>query len=341
MLFQLYFTLKPSYVCVYVGTVEPMWSDVKHQKPTNQPVLFSLYTQPLSDILTSHNCSFHRYADDTELSKSVHPDLFVSAQSSIQSCIADILLWMNTNKLKLNPEKTEAMISGSKHTLSKVLADFMSISDASIVFAPFVKYLGVTLDSSLTMQRHISDVCRSTFLALRRIAAIRPFLSPKSTSVLLHASVTCRLAYCNSALSGVSADQLSRLQRVQNSAARLVLKKRKREHITPLLRQLHWLPVAFRVKYKLAVLAFRHFDGSLPPYLSKSLTIYQPSRNLRSSAEKLLVIPKRNLQSGRHSFSFSAPAVWNSFPSDVRNTPTLSLFKSRIKTHFFKCSFYR
>ena len=76
--------------------------------------------------------------------------------------LSNILLWMNRNKLKLNSEKTEATSSGSKHNLSKVLADFMSINNDSIVFAPYLKYLAVTLGSSL--QRHISDVCHSTSL---------------------------------------------------------------------------------------------------------------------------------------------------------------------------------
>ena len=125
------------------------------------------------------------------------------------------------------------------------------------------------------MQRYISDICRSTFLALRRIATIRPFLSFQSTSILLLAAVTPRLDYCNSALSGIPTDQLACLQRVQNSAVCLLLKKRKRVHITPLLQHLRWLPISFGITYKLAVLAFCHFDSSLPSYLSKSLTIYQ------------------------------------------------------------------
>ena len=102
---------------------------------------------------------------------------------------------MNSNKLKLNPEKTKAMVSSTRHRLCQTPSSSMSVNGSTISYLPSVKYLGVTLDSSLIMERHISTVCRSTFLALRRISSIRPFLSSKSTATLVHATVTSRLDY--------------------------------------------------------------------------------------------------------------------------------------------------
>ena len=145
-----------------------------------------------------------------------------------------------------------------------------------------------------------------------------------------------RLDYCNSALIDLSDEDLCQFQRVQNSAARLVSGKRKRDHISPILKDLHWLPIKQRCRYKIAVLVYRHFDGSLPAYLSQSLTTYVPSRTLRSSAEKLLKLPKFNLKSiGERSFSFQAPKVWNSLPSSLRDSPTLPQFKRDLKTFLF------
>ena len=110
--------------------------------------------------------------------------------------------------------------------------------------------------------------------------------------------------------------------------------------LTRVLKELHWLPVKFRCQYKIATLAYRHFEGSLPPYLSSSLCTYEPSRSLRSSNEKLLKIPKRNLKSfGQRSFSFMAPSLWNSLPATLRNVPTLSQFKSQLKTFLFAQAF--
>ena len=117
------------------------------------------------------------------------------------------------------------------------------------------------------------------------------------------------------------------------------MQKRKRDHVTPLLKELHWLPIPFRIQFKLATLAFRHFDNSLPLYLSQQLTTYQSSRNLRSSSEKLLKIPRTNLKSaGDRSFQSAIPNIWNSLPAELRNSPSLSSFKTNLKTYLFRQS---
>ena len=131
-------------------------------------------------------------------------------------------------------------------------------------------------------------------------------------------------------------EQITRIQKIQNNAARLILKKSKRDHVTLLLKELHWLPVKYRIQYKLATLAFRHFDSTLLPYLSSSLCTYQPSRSLRSLTERLLKIPKTNLKTFvARSFGYIVPTVWNSLPADLRASPSLPTFKVNLKTHFF------
>ena len=118
-------------------------------------------------------------------------------------------------------------------------------------------------------------------------------------------------------------------------------KKSKRDHVTPLLKELHWLAVKYRIQYKLATLAFRHFDGTLPSYLSSSLCTYQLSRSLRSSTEKLLKIPKTNLKTfGERSFDYIVPTVWNWLPADLRASPSLPIFKVNLITHFVRQAFW-
>ena len=304
------------------------------------PILFTLYSQPLSDLICRHKCDYHKYADDTQLSKGAPPDQFQSLLCDIQTCIESLVGWMYSNKLKLNAEKTDVLPVASTSRLSSVGRDSVDIGGKRIPFRSSVRNLGVHLDQTLSMQQHISSVCRAAYLELRRIASIRPYLIQSATAQLVSSAITSRLEYCNSILAGLPLKQISRLQRVQNNAAKLVLRKSKYDQVTPLLQELHWLPMKFRPQYKIATFVYRFFDGSLPGYLSQTLCAYEPTRNLRSSCEKLLKVPKRNTKTfGERSFSFLAPSVWNSLPSGLRNSSTLPLFKSRLKTHLFTTAF--
>ena len=185
------------------------------------------------------------------------------------------------------------------------------------------------------MKEQVTSLCRSSYFHhLRKIGSIRPYLSNESTAQLVSSMILSRFDYCNSTLSGLPCS-LNRLQKVQNNAARLVLRKRKSDRVIPLLEKLHWLPVEARMHYKIATLAFRHFENSLPPYLSELLHTYQPSRTPRSSSEKLLKVPKTNLKSaGNKSFHFQAAKIWNSLPTNVRSSPSLSPFTKNLKTSF-------
>ena len=227
-------------------------------------------------------------------------------------------------------DKTEVMIVDTVSRVKQVSSNSITILNSDIKIQESVKYLGVRLDQTLSMSNHISDVCRSSFLSLRRIGCIRPCLSDRATSCLVNSIVTSRLDLCNSSLTGITTDQLNRLQRIQNCAARIIMKKRKYDHITPVIYELHWLPLEFRIQYKLAVLAFRHFEGTLPSYLPVTLWTYKSTRSLPSSTERLLKSPRVNLKSaGERSFHFAAPAVWNSLPNSLRNIHSLPQFKKR------------
>ena len=304
------------------------------------PILFTLYSQPVSDKIREHNISYQKSADDTQLHKASQPTEFQCLVSDFESRFLSVKAWMLSNKLKLNDEKTEAMLVGSRQAINLTEAESIQIDGKNILLNPHVKNLGVFLDNTLSMEQHISHLCRSAYLAMRQIASIYRYLTEKNTVQLMCSFVLSRLDYCNATLAGLPATHIARLQRIQNNAARLVLQKSKRQHVTLLLKQLHCLPIQTRIDYKLATLAFRHFDGSLPQYLSSRLDIYQPSRSLRSSNDRLLRVPRWKLKSfGYRSFSYQGPVVWNSLPTDLKLSSSLSSFKSRLKTLLFKKSY--
>ena len=301
------------------------------------PVLFTLYTQPLSFVIERHNLNFHFFADDTQLLNSAKPEDIDELLASISCCFLDIKNWMTENKLKLNSDKTEALLVGTRQKLASLSVTDLQLGDATVPFSSTVKSLGMFLDSTLSMQPHISFLIKTCFFHLRRIATIRRYLTPEACTKLVITLLFSRLDYCNSLLAGLPAASIQGLQRVQNCAARLVLKKKKSDHISPLLYSLHWLPIQNRILYKLASLCYKCLNDSAPDYLISCLEIYTKPRPLRSAAHKLnLTIPRTKLvTAGQRAFTYSGPSAWNTLPLQLRQSSNFNIFKTGLKTHLF------
>lgn len=150
---------------------------------------------------------------------------------------------MEHDKLLLNDEKTEFLILGTRQQMSKINISSITVGSSQVERLSVVKNLGTFLDDKLSMNAHINKVFNVSFYYIHNIWRIRKYLSPNSTETLIHAFITSRLDYCNSLLYGTPQVQIDKLQRVQNAAARLIFKQPKFSHITPLLCQLHWLPI--------------------------------------------------------------------------------------------------
>ena len=141
----------------------------------------------------------------------------------------------------------------------------------------------------------------------------------------------------NSLLAGASASQLQKLQRIQNAMARLICRSKQQEHITPVLKSLHWLPIHMGLIFRLLLLVFKALHNAGPVCLRDWLHVYQPRRSLRSSSQGLLLeIPSSRLKScGDRSFSYASSTEWNKLPLEVRSRCTVSSFKSALTTFFF------
>ncbi len=241
--------------------------------------------------------------------------------------------------MKFNDDKMEVMLLGSSHQLKKVTLSDIPIGAVSVTPSTAVRNLGVLQDASLTMSSHISKICSSAHLHLRNIARIRPYLSPHTTEQLVHAFISSKLDMGNALLYGLPATQIDRLQLIQNHAARLVTGTKKTAHITPILEQLHWLPVRLRIQYKILMQVFKALHDQGPIYIRDLLDKYTPMRTLRSGSDLLLVDPRTRTSFGDRAFSKAAPCLWNKLPASVRHSETLVIFKRRLKTHLFKTAF--
>ena len=286
----------------------------------------------------------HMYADDTQMIEQTTIPGIPGTIMKLQSCIEATQEWCKSRRLQLNPAKTELIWFGSKANLKKMADLDLNLYIGADVIKPVsvVRDLGVFLDSELSMRHHINTVVRSCFFHLRRLKSVRRILGAEVTSGLVSAFVTTRLDYCNSVLAGLPQSKIDPLQRVQNAAARLVAGTGTRDHITPVLRSLHWLPIKFRIIYKLCVLMHLVRVGRSPAYLSDMMTSVAdlPGRErLRSSSSFQYELPRLKLKFGERSFSFSGPKAWNSLPSNLQELTNTDTFKKLLKTHLFKLAF--
>ena len=135
------------------------------------------------------------------------------------------------------------------------------------------------------MKQHVIKVCQTAYYELKRISSIRIYLTEDATKNLVTSCVLSRLDYCNSLLMDTPNSVIQPMQNAQNAAARLILRALRHKHCTPLLQQLHWLPISEHIKYKTACMCYNSTTGSAPSYLSELLQLYSPSRSLRSSSD--------------------------------------------------------
>ena len=224
------------------------------------PLLFTIYTSSLLDVNEKYLPSVHCYADDTQLYVSFRPadeTGHLDANTAIECCTKAIRCWMRENKLLLNEEKIEFLLIGTKQQLAKVYIGCIKVGKVNIAPHSPVKNLGVWCDSNLSMVNRITKTCSAAFYYLYNIRRIRKYLTKECTETLIHAFISSRLDYCNSLLFGVPECHLHKSQRVQNVAARLIFQESRICHITPLLKSLHWLPVKYRIVFKMILIAFK------------------------------------------------------------------------------------
>ena len=305
------------------------------------PRKYCMFSKPIGEICKRHNMLYHGYADDTQSYLVINSkDKWTSVATRLEACLSDISSWMQSNMLKINQDKTELIIFAPKHQ-AKDLSDCKLLFDGTIVHeSAFVKNLGSHFDKTLSMEKQANAISKSCFFHLRNIGRIRPFITINACKTLVNSLVTSRLDYANVLLCGVNNKVLGKLQRIQNTAARLITKTKKHEHITPVLKSLHWLPVPFRVQYKVLLYTFKIRHELAPVYMNELISEYHPPRALRSDSANLLNTPRTRTKSyGEKRFDKCASTLWNSLPVDIRHIHSLAGFKKALKTHLFRIAY--
>ena len=203
-----------------------------------------------------------------------------------------------------------------------------------------VKNLGVTIDPLLDMHEHVNMVCKSVAFHLYNVWRIRKYIDKPTAEKVVHALATSKLDYCNALLCGCHKYSLDKLQRMQNMAAKIIAQQPKFSHVSPILKELHWLPISARVEYKIAHVLFKSVSCTAPAYLSDMFQEYVPSVTLRSATKCLLNVPNYRLKTfGGRAISVFGANFWNQLPTMLRHVESLEDFKEKLKTYLFQVHF--
>ena len=306
------------------------------------PILFSIYTIPLFLLCQRNQTLSGFYADDSQVYIICKPVNILETSLKIEHCISEIQSWMSSNRLKLNGDKTELTVFSGPRIGKQLPPVQLTIGEDQIIPQSSCRNLGSFFDEHMSMDVHVTSVCQSSFYHLSKIASIRPLLNQDTTEALIHAFVSTRLDFCNCLLFGITKKNLRKLQKVQNRAARICLKISRKQQIPSLslLKELHWLPISFRIDFKTLLLTYKCLNNCAPQYLSDLLQRRTLDRTTRSASLGLLVVPESRRKSfGDRSFAVAAPRLWNDLPLFIRQAGSVAAFKKNLKTHLFRKAF--
>ena len=244
------------------------------------PVLYSVYALTIQHIIMNDQISLYGYADDHGLRMTCKPEAEseISTVKDLQDCLSSVKDWMDENWLKMNSSKTEIIIFGSRQQLLKNTTNSMCINGDKIEINDCIKYLGVWADHHLTFEHHIKNKCKSAMWNLQKLKTIRLVITIEAANTLAMGTIISHLDYCNSIYSGLPETDLKKLQRVQNITAKIVLGKGKFADPTNCLRTLHWLPIKYRVEYKILCMVYKCLSGDAPDYRNDLLNEYTSTR---------------------------------------------------------------
>lgn len=297
------------------------------------PVLFNIYVRSLITILDSEGYTVHGYADDHQALFEFSIEFQVYAiKYAIPHCLDIISKWMSKHFLKLNPTKSQVIVFHPTSVSNQLVFERLRLSDGSYIpISRQVYNLGVTLDSEFTFSPQISTTISQGYQLIRNVAPIRKFLSIEHVKTLVNSIIVAKVDNGNALLYGVSSYNTERLQKFQNSCARLIYGKKKYDHVSGLLAELHWLPAESRTYFKLLCYVYKCLHDLAPSYLSELVVI-------RRDHDLSLTVPRRSTMMGDRAFSSAGPRLWNALPVELRLSGTLDRFKSQLK-HFLFNSF--
>ena len=298
------------------------------------PLLYILYTSEIEDIVLEHGLKIITYADDCQIYMTLNNSDKNVSEMTLKTCLDKIKIWMDENFLKLNEDKTLVKMFAPK----TVQLSYTGTKFLDFELMESVKTLGVIINDNLKFTEFVSKKVQICNLHLRNLYNIRQSLDIPTRTLLVTNLIFSTIDYCNILLLGATDKDLRPLRLVLNRSIRFILNVRYDEHITPYYKQLHFLPVRQRIKFKACLVGFKIFHGQAPIYLQDEFEKYCPNSQilLREGAGRdnlMFALDPKDIRNAR--LSSKIKKEWNSLSIDTRKCDTLSIFKTKLKSELF------
>ena len=315
--------------------------DIKYGVPQGSvlgPIIFNICIDQISKIIRKHGINYHMYADDLQLYIEVKSiDDIPTTTRKLNICLDEIKTWYSENSLCINMNKTEALII---HNHVKHIPDKISLFNIDFKCNTPIRNLGFIFDQFFDFQNHINKIFKIANFALYNIKQIRSSINNKACESLVRSLVISHFDYCNLLLITLPECHLEKLSKLQRKSFRIIFNLPRFSHdsITK-MKILHWLPIIYRIKYKLLITVHNAIHNGYPTYLSDLLEVTSHQRSQRPIHEFKLITSHHNTNTGHRSFSASACKNWNKLSNYLRTNTVTTIFKKDLKTHLFKAAY--
>ena len=305
------------------------------------PLFYLLYTIKIEKIAEKHDLKIHVYADDCSIYMPFEDGGLACAKAKITECIDEIKTWMSNNFLKLNKEKTNIMLFKPRCSSQDFSSNSFCLTQDNSVIRPEseVKLLGITLEPSLSFSKFVEKKIRTCNFHLRNLKSVKHAIPYASRILLVKSMILSQLDYGNGLLIGVPKYVTERLQKVLNKAVRFIYNVNWKDHMSPYLCKLHILPIEYRIKYKVSLVAYKVTKKMAPDYLINKMKLYKrhggPLLRHGSARDELTFDCDLSTMKSHNKID-KIIVVWNKLPYALRNSKDIATFETGLKMHYFK-----